>query len=106
MSSALELGMGFDEQGLLEVYAIDGEDGPDDVCAPFMELIDNWIAVESVQGRLHPYFDDTLNMLAMLTHAQQVIVKRMAAHTPCRADMSRVFEIAAGLLERLKEQLR
>jgi hypothetical protein len=100
------LGIHFNEHDELEVFCIDGEDGPDDTTATFKSLIEDWIAVEALGGELHPYLDDTLNMLAMLTYAQRRIIACLPADDPCAAEMAGVLETMASLLERLKDRLR
>ena len=103
--SRFTLGLHFNERGEAEVYAVDGDDGPDDTTASFESLIMDWMDDQALDGELHPYLDDTVNMLALLNWAQREIVSHLEAGDPYAADLRAPLDAMASLLERLLEAL-
>lgn len=97
--------MCFNEADELAVSAIDGNDGPDDVSATFAYLIEDWLVCEMHEGKLHPYLDDTLNILHVLNWAQREIVANIAEDDPHLHDLNIVFDTADKLLQRIKSTL-
>ena len=103
----LTLGIQCNERDEVEVYCVGGDDGPDDVALTFESLIDNWIAGEAVDGELHPYLDDSLDMLMALNRAQiEIAYHLIAQDDPAHADLRRVLNTTRVLLERLIEAAR
>jgi hypothetical protein len=94
-----------DRQGEPEVCCIDHHGGPDDVIESFHSLVETWIAIESVDGELHPYLDGTLNMLACFNWAQRKILSRLEDGDPVGDDLRPLLDRAADILREVMERL-
>jgi hypothetical protein len=92
-------------EGMPEVCCVDDIGGPDDVFESFHSLIETWIATESVDGELHPYLDDTLNMLAGFNWAQRKILSCLEDGDPVRDDLRPLLDRAADILREVMERL-
>jgi hypothetical protein len=94
-----------DRQGEPEVCCIDHHGGPDDVIESFHSLVETWIAIESVDGELHPYLDGTLNMLACFNWAQRKIISRLEDGDPVGDDLRPLLDRAADILREVMDRL-
>jgi hypothetical protein len=100
----ISLVLSYDEQGVLAVTALDA-DTQEEWAMPFLSLVADWIEAESLDGVLHPYLDDTLNVLAMLTFTQKMIVSRLPADDPHRDTMAQALGAMAEIVESLQEAM-
>ena len=94
-------------EGGIEVCALDGDDGPDDVSCLFQSLIQTWIDGEIIEGQrtLFPSLDDSLNMLAGLNWAERLILSRFPEDDPHRAALAENVNDMALMLRRLMEAI-
>ena len=93
------------ESGAPEVAAVDGEDGPDDVSATLLSLVEDWIADTELDGALHPYLDDTLNMLSDLVEAQRLIVQWLEPDDPHADGMLAATDVLRDIVHSLMRAL-
>jgi hypothetical protein len=84
----------------IEVCALDGEDGPNDVTQSFQSLIEDWLDSQLIgkHRTLLPALDDSLNMLAGLNWAERLILSKFPEDDPHREFLAiLVNEIDAAL---------
>src|SRR5678816_2007275 len=93
------------ESGAPEVAAVDGEGGPDDVSDTLLSLVEDWIADTELDGALHPYLDDTLNMLSDLAEAQRLIVQWLEPDDPHAADMLAAIDALRAIIHPIMREL-
>ena len=89
------------------VCAVDGEDGPDDVCVALTSLVQDWIDDNTLDNELHPYLDDTLNMLVAFNYVSRLIVLHIEKDDP-HADamltaLGAMNDILRPVMQRLAE---
>ena len=93
------------ESGASEVAAVDGNDGPDDVSATLLSLVEDWVDDEALDGELHPYLDGTLNVLSDLCEAQRLIVLHLEEDDPHAADMLAAIDALRAIIHPIMRAL-
>lgn len=94
-----------DDNDAPAVHAVDGEDGPDDVSATILSLVQDWIDDEAIDGELHPYLDGTLNMLCDLTEAIRMIVLHLEEDDPHADGMLAATDVLRDIVHSLMRAL-
>jgi len=65
------------------------------------ELVAEWADLESVDGELHPYLDDTLNVLSDMTYAIIKVLERVEEDDPHRAALLEIYTAAYDYAQKL-----
>ena len=94
-----------DDNDAPAVHAVDGEDGPDDVSATILSLVQNWVDDEALDGELHPYLDGTLNMLCDLASAIRMIVLHLEEDDPHAAGMLAAIDALQDIIHPIMREL-
>lgn len=93
------------EGNVPSVHALDGQDGPHDVSATLLSLVQDWVDDNTLDGELHPYLDDTLNMLCDFTEALRMIVLHLEDDDPNAADMLAHINGLRGIIHPIMHEL-
>jgi hypothetical protein len=93
-----------DDGAGMEVTVFDGDQPVLEV--GIIQLVAEWADLESVKGELHPYLDDTLNVLGDMTYAIIKVVERMEKDDPHRGALLEIYTMAYDYAQRLVKVLR
>jgi hypothetical protein len=69
--------------------------------AKLIELVAEWADLESIEGELHPYLDDTLNVLSDMTYAIIKVLERVGKDDPHSAKLLEIYTLAYDYAQRL-----
>jgi hypothetical protein len=66
-----------------------------------IDLVAQWVSLESVEGELHPYLDGTLNVLSDMTYAIIKVIERLEADDPHRAALLEIYTLGYDYAQRV-----
>ena len=87
----------------MEVTVFDGDQPVLEV--GIIDLVAAWAHLESVQGELHPSFDDTLNVLGDMTYAIIKVLEMVGKNDPHRDVLLGIYAEAYAYTQKLVEVL-
>ena len=92
-----------DDGNGMEVTVFDGDQVILEVS--LIDMVAEWADLEALDGELHPYLDDTLNVLSDMTYAIIKVVEQMEKDDPHRAVLLESYTLAYDYAQRLVEVL-